>query len=70
MYDIHLGWAVRGVVLRTYGDFRYKPLPKTLAGVEGSLTFANLNFSLGLLHSLSSGSETDWLISSGIGFGF
>jgi len=70
MYDIHLGWAVRGVVMRTYGDFRYKPLPKTLAGVEGSFTFAGLNFSLGILHSLSSDSETDWLISSGIGFGF
>jgi hypothetical protein len=70
MYDVHLGWAVRGVVLRTYGDFRYKPLPKTLAGVEGSFTFASLNFSLGILRSLQSGTGDDWLISAGVGFGF
>jgi hypothetical protein len=70
MHTIYLGWAVRGVVLRTYRDFRYTPLPKTLAGVEGSFTFARLNFSVGLLHSLSSGTDKDWIISSGAGFGF
>jgi len=70
MYDVHLGWAVRGVVLRTYRDYRFRPLPKTLAGIEGSFTFARLNFSLGVLHSLSSGDYEDWLISSGVGFGF
>lgn len=70
MHTVYLGWAVRGVVLRTYRDFRYTPLPKTLAGVEGSFTFARLNFSLGLLRSLSSGAGDDWIISSGAGFGF
>jgi hypothetical protein len=29
-----------------------------------------LNFSLGVLHSLSSSSGNDWLFSSGVGFGF
>jgi len=70
MYDVHLGWAVRGVVMRTYRDYRYRPLPKTLAGIEGSFTFARLNFTVGVLHSLSSGDHEDWLISSGVGFGF
>jgi hypothetical protein len=70
MYDVHLGWAVRGVVMRTYRDYRFRPLPKTLAGIEGSFTFARLNFTVGVLHSLSSGDYQDWLISSGVGFGF
>jgi hypothetical protein len=70
MHTIYLGWAIRGVVMRTYRGFRYTPLPKTMAGVEGSFTFARLNFSLGLLHSMSSGSGEDWIISSGAGFGF
>ena len=70
MYNVHLGWAVRGVVMRTYGDFRFTPIPKTMAGVEGSFSFASLNFSLSLLRSISSDTDTDWLISSGIGFGF
>ena len=70
MYDVHLGWAVRGVVMRTYRDYRFRPLPKTLAGIEGSFTFAGLNFTVGVLHSLSSGDYEDWLISSGVGFGF
>jgi hypothetical protein len=70
MHTVYLGWAVRGVLMRTYRDFRYTPLPKTLAGIEGSFTFARLNFSLGLLHSLSSGTGNDWIISLGAGFGF
>jgi hypothetical protein len=70
MYNVHLAWAVRGVVMRTWGEFGYTPLPKTLAGVEGSFTFASLNLSVSLLHSLSSGTGEDWLFSSGIGFGF
>lgn len=70
IHTVYLGWAVRGVVMRTYRGFRYTPLPKTLAGVEGSFTFARLNFSVGVLHSLSSSTGDDWLFSSGVGFGF
>lgn len=70
MHTVYLGWAIRGVIMRTYGDFRYTPIPRTLAGVEGSFTFARLNFTLGILHSLSSGTGNDWVFSSGVGFGF
>jgi hypothetical protein len=70
MHTVYLAWAVRGVVMRTYGGFRYTPLPKTLAGIEGSFTFARLNFSAAVLHSMSSSTDKDWLFSLGAGFGF
>lgn len=70
MHTVYLAWAIRGVVMRTYGDFRFTPIPKTLAGVEGSFTIARLNFSVAVLHSVSSSAGDDWLLSSGVGFGF
>lgn len=70
MRTVHLGWAIRGVVLRTWGDFRFTPVAKTLVGIEGSFSFARLNFSLAILHKVSSGPGNDWVVSSGAGFGF
>jgi len=70
MHTVYLGWAVRGVVLRTYGDYRITPIASTLAGVEGSFTIVRINFSAGLLRALSSDGADDWVVTAGIGFGF
>lgn len=72
MHTTHFGWAIRGVLMRTWGDWRDTdtPVAKTLAGVEGSVSIVRLNFSLGLLRSLSSNASEDWVISAGAGFGF
>jgi len=70
MHTVHFGWNVRGVVLRTWGDSTLWPKSQTLAGIEGGLSIMRLNFSLGLLQSLSSEANEDWIITTGIGWGF
>jgi hypothetical protein len=70
MHTVHFGWNVRGVVLRTWGDSTLWPQSQTLAGIEGGLSIIRLNFSLGLLRSLSSEAGEDWIITTGIGWGF
>jgi hypothetical protein len=70
MHNVYYAWAVRGVVMRTWGDYPKTRLAKTLLGVEGSVSIVRLNFSLGLLRSLSSNAPEDWVVSAGAGFGF
>jgi hypothetical protein len=70
MHTVHFGWNVRGVVLRTWGDSTLWPKSQTLAGIEGGLSIIRLNFSLGFLRSLSSDAAEDWIITTGIGWGF
>lgn len=70
MHAVYWGWAVRGAVLRTWGDSRLGPEPQTLAGIEGSLSIVRLNFTAGLMRSLSSGSNEKWVITGSIGWGF
>jgi hypothetical protein len=66
----YYGWAVRAVVLRTWGDSPLTPTSQTLAGIEGGFSIIRLNFSLGLMRSLASHPDEDWLISVGMGWGF
>lgn len=70
MHTVNWGWAVRGSVLRTW---RYSPLgatPQTLVGVEGNLSIVRLNFSAGIMRSLSSQADNDWVVIGGVGIGF
>ncbi len=70
MHTVNWGWAVRGSVLRTWG---YSPLgatPQTLVGVEGSLSIVRLNFSAGIMRSLASEPDADWVVMGGVGIGF
>ena len=74
MHTVHFGWNVRGVILRTWGDSTLYPQSQTLVGIEGGLSIIRLNFSLGLLRSLYSGPGEefgeDWVITTGVGWGF
>jgi hypothetical protein len=70
MHTTYYGWAVRGVVLRTWGESPLTPRSQTLAGIEGDFSIIRLNFSLGLMRSLSSASDADWLIAVGMGWGY
>ena len=74
LHTVHFGWSVRGVVLRTWGDSTLYPQSQTLAGIEASVSIIRLNFSLGVLQSLYSGPGEeygeDWIITTGIGWGF
>jgi hypothetical protein len=66
-----VGFGLRAAVLRTWGDASVDPVRQTFLGAEGDFTIAQVNFRLGLFHSITSANETDrWLISGGIGWGF
>lgn len=70
IHSVHFAWAIRGVVMRTWGDSPLTPQSQTLAGIEGSISVVRFNFSLGLMRSLSSRADDDWVFSAGLGLGF
>ena len=72
MHTVYWGWAVRGVVVRQWGS-DYGPLgvgPQTLLGIEGNLSIVRLNFTAGVLRSLSSVSNEEWVVTGSLGWGF
>jgi len=70
IHTVHFAWALRGVVLRTWGDDHFELKSQTWAGIEGNFSIIRLNFSLALMHSLSPNASQEWLISAGLGWGF
>ncbi|MGH8035408.1 MAG: hypothetical protein ACREO9_09295 [Lysobacterales bacterium] len=70
LQTVYIGWAVRGVVLRTWGDSPLTPTSQTLVGIEGDYSLLRINYSLGVLRSLDSDSSRNWVIAVGIGWGF
>lgn len=70
MHTAYLGWALRGVVMRTWGKSPLTPTDQTLVGIEGNFSLLRLNYTIGVLRSLSSNSSRDLIISAGIGWGF
>ena len=67
----YMGYAVRGSVMRTWGETAYRPDREWLAGVEGEFTVVSLNLTLGLYRRVGShGRGEPWLVSGGIGWGF
>lgn len=72
MHSVYWGWAVRGVIVHPWGGDR-RPLgqdQQTLVGIEGNLSIVRLNFTAGLLRSLSSVSNEDWVLTGSLGWGF
>ena len=69
--DVYVGRGLKGVLLRTWEGSPLSPETQTLVGVEGEFTVTRVNFSLGVLRSLS-GSDPDrrWVATGGIGWGF
>lgn len=69
--NVYVGFAVKGAVLRTWGDSPVEPSSQTFLGVETELTITRVNLSLGLFRSVSDGVHDDrWLVSGGLGWGF
>jgi hypothetical protein len=72
MHTVYWGWAVRGVVVCQWGS-DFGPLgvgPQTLMGIEGNLSIVRLNFTAGVLRSLSSVSSEEWVLTGSLGWGF
>lgn len=70
MHTVNWGWAARGTVLRTWRYGPLGPIEQTLVGVEGNLSIVRLNFSAGIMRSLSSGTDDDWIVTGALGWGF
>lgn len=68
---VHVGYAFKGALLRTWGDSGVEPPDSTWVGAESEFTIVKVNFSLGAFHRVS-GEPTDdrWLLAGGIGWGF
>lgn len=69
-HTVNWGWAVRGSVLRTWRYGPMGPIDQTLVGVEGSLSIVRLNMSAGLMRSLTSATDDDWVFIGAVGVGF
>jgi len=70
LHTVNWGWAVRGAVLRTWRYGPLGPTPQTLVGIEGNLSIVRLNFSAGIMRSLSSQTDDDWVVTGALGWGF
>ncbi len=70
LHTVNWGWAVRGSVLRTWRYGPMGPIDQTLVGVEGSLSIVRLNMSVGLMRSLTSATDDDWVFTGAVGIGF
>jgi hypothetical protein len=67
----YMGYAVRGSVMRTWGETAYRPDREWHAGIEGEFTVVSLNLTLGVYRRIGShGHGEPWLVSGGIGWGF
>ena len=67
----YMGYAVRGSVMRTWGETPYRPDGEWHAGVEGEFTVVSLNLTLGVYRRIGHhGGGEPWLFSGGIGWGF
>jgi hypothetical protein len=67
----YMGYAVRGSVMRTWGETAYRPDREWHAGIEGEFTVVSLNLTLGVYRRIGShGHGEPWLFSGGIGWGF
>lgn len=70
LHTVNWGWAVRAAVLRTWRYGPMGPTDQTLVGIEGNLSIVRLNMSAGLMRSLTSATDDDWVFTGAIGIGF
>jgi hypothetical protein len=67
----YMGYAVRGSVMRTWGETSYRPDREWHAGIEGEFTVVSLNLTLGVYRRIGHhGAGEPWLVSGGVGWGF
>jgi len=68
--NAYLALAGKATVLRTWGDIYSVESGCTFAGAELDFSVARVNFGLGLLYRISDGTDSPWLVTGGIGWGF
>ena len=68
--NAYLALAGKATVLRTWGDIYSVESGRTFAGAELDFSVARVNFGLGLLYRISDGTDSPWLVTGGIGWGF
>jgi hypothetical protein len=68
--NVFLALAGKATVLRTWGDYGAVESGRTYAGAELDFSVARVNFGLGVLYRVSSGDDSPWLVTGGIGWGF
>lgn len=69
--SVYFGYGAKAVALRSFAGSPLDPEQQTLVGAEGDFTIASVNFSLSVLHRVSSGRRGDrWVVGWGLGWGF
>ena len=70
IHTVSYGWALRGVVMRTWGNSPLTPQSQTLVGLEADYNLLRANLSVGVMRSLSSEAFHDWVFTAGLGWGY
>jgi len=68
--NVFIALAGKATMLRTWGDLGGVESGRTFAGAELDFSIARVNFGLGVLYRVSNGSDSPWLVTGGIGWGF
>lgn len=67
----YMAFAVRGALLRTWGNSTLTPKERTFAGVEGAWSVARISLALSVMRDLDDDREgSRWLVGGGLGWGF
>jgi hypothetical protein len=68
---VYVGYAVRGVVLRSGGWSTLNPAAQTFAGVEGTVSATRTSISVAVYRRVSRGPSSEpWVVGAGVGWGF
>lgn len=69
--NVYVGFGLKGVLLRTWGDNTLRPRGQTFVGAEGEFTITSFNVSLGVLRGVARGAgDRGWVVTGGLGWGF
>ena len=68
--DPLVGFATKGVLLRTWGDATLNPSNRDYAGIEFAYSIVRFNFSVGALRAIDGHDGDEWLTTFGFGWGF
>lgn len=68
---VHVGYAVRGALMRTGGNSTLDPKAQTFAGIEGTVAATRTSISIGVYRRASHRPSSDpWIVGAGVGWGF
>jgi hypothetical protein len=68
---VYVGYAVRGVLLRSGGWSTLNPAAQTFAGVEGTFAATRTSISVAVYRRVSRAPSSEpWVVGAGVGWGF